>query len=947
MANKKINQLDTRTGAALTDLSLVGDPTSGTSFKLTIQDISVLMGVPGKYNQPTGTIAQYIRGDGSLATFPTLTGYVPYTGATTNVDLGTHRILAQYATIASSGSGDTFTLNHSSGSGIGLNITKGGSGEGLYINKTSGSGNAATIIGTLNATTFVKSGGTSSQFLKADGSVDSSTYVGGSGTSGQIAYWNGTNGQTGTSFFTTTGSTITINRADDNYANAYLSIGNNNANLRFFLGGDQARISIGNRLNFDANVNMMSNKGIILSNVGIYTSNSRTAMLVAENNDVSGTRTSAVTLGESLANAIQNTTILGAFLNWRTGLTINSQSRLDGQSTNLGFIGSYFGQTITAPANNSFLAGVVIRPTFTNGAFTGITNIALGIENSIGYSIYQLGSAANYLAANLLLGSSVDGGQRLQVYGNTFIKGSGTDGSTFPLLIQNNNSVTSFSVNGTGTTIVTAPTNTEDNNLLFNIVRPNAGKIVTIRDRASIEIGNNNFIYPTTGDANATISRSTSGLFIGQTDGSTTTEGVWNLSLGRPNNINNNALVAVDGGLVQVIGQFNPTSGSAVFTSFKIRPTINQTGGANGITRGLFIEPSLAAAANWRSIEWSNNSGWGLYGAGTAANYFGGSLGIGSTSLSVVNFRNQKTISGGVTSYANLTDGIVQQAVTSNAFYYATEVATVNIAFTLPNLYHYRSAQGTFGASSTVTNQFGFYVDSSLISATNDYGFYGGIPNGTNRWNLYMNGDADNYLRGKLLINTTTISTFNLDVNGTARVSGDLTLATNAAKINGSTSGNILVISNPAGTRSVVINQNGGILLDREYVSAPYFLTGSTQYRDLSMTSLGSSGLVLYDGGTGDMALKSGQNRNLILDAGQGIGGNRAVVLTSTYPVVGTSYPAKLVIESTTQGFLPSRMTTTQKTSIASPVAGLIVYDTTLNKLCVHNGTTWETITSV
>ena len=35
-----------------------------------------------------GTTAQYIRGDGSLATFPSLTGYVPYTGATQNVDLG-------------------------------------------------------------------------------------------------------------------------------------------------------------------------------------------------------------------------------------------------------------------------------------------------------------------------------------------------------------------------------------------------------------------------------------------------------------------------------------------------------------------------------------------------------------------------------------------------------------------------------------------------------------------------------------------------------------------------------------------------------------------------------------------------------------------------------------------------------------------------------------------
>jgi len=86
-------------------------------------------------------------------------------------------LIGTTGSFSSSGSGDTFTIGHTSGSGIALNITKNGNGEGLYINKASGSGNAATIIGTLNATTLVKSGGTASQFLKADGSVDSSTYA--------------------------------------------------------------------------------------------------------------------------------------------------------------------------------------------------------------------------------------------------------------------------------------------------------------------------------------------------------------------------------------------------------------------------------------------------------------------------------------------------------------------------------------------------------------------------------------------------------------------------------------------------------------------------------------------------------------------------------------------------------------------------------------------------
>ena len=56
--------------------------------------------------------------------------------------------------------------------------------------------------------------------------------------------------------------------------------------------------------------------------------------------------------------------------------------------------------------------------------------------------------------------------------------------------------------------------------------------------------------------------------------------------------------------------------------------------------------------------------------------------------------------------------------------------------------------------------------------------------------------------------------------------------------------------------------------------------------------------------------------------------------------------PASVVLEcrSTTQGFLPPRMTTTQKNAIASPATGLMVYDTTLNLISVYNGTTWITL---
>jgi nitrogen fixation protein len=53
----------------------------------------------GKFDDPTGTTLQYLRGDGSLAAFPSLTGYVPYSGATSAVNLGEYGISAGQFTL--------------------------------------------------------------------------------------------------------------------------------------------------------------------------------------------------------------------------------------------------------------------------------------------------------------------------------------------------------------------------------------------------------------------------------------------------------------------------------------------------------------------------------------------------------------------------------------------------------------------------------------------------------------------------------------------------------------------------------------------------------------------------------------------------------------------------------------------------------------------------------
>ena len=51
---------------------------------------------------------------------------------------------------------------------------------------------------------------------------------------------------------------------------------------------------------------------------------------------------------------------------------------------------------------------------------------------------------------------------------------------------------------------------------------------------------------------------------------------------------------------------------------------------------------------------------------------------------------------------------------------------------------------------------------------------------------------------------------------------------------------------------------------------------------------------------------------------------------------------AVLEVSSTTQGFLPPRMTGTQRDAIESPASGLIIYNTTTNKAQCYNGTSWN-----
>ena len=138
-----------------------------------------------------------------------------------------------------------------------------------------------------------------------------------------------------------------------------------------------------------------------------------------------------------------------------------------------------------------------------------------------------------------------------------------------------------------------------------------------------------------------------------------------------------------------------------------------------------------------------------------------GNLGVGGTAQANIRVHalgDFAVLGGNANSTAFGATGTVPTSITSTARGFYTSLTTA-ASFTLSNLYHFQASNVNVGAGATVTNQIGFLVGSGLNTATNNYGFYSDIASGSNRWNFYANGTADNYFAGNVGIGTATPGT--------------------------------------------------------------------------------------------------------------------------------------------------------------------------------------------
>ncbi|MFA4826457.1 MAG: hypothetical protein WC593_15005 [Methanoregula sp.] len=110
----------------------------------------------------------------------------------------------------------------------------------------------------------------------------------------------------------------------------------------------------------------------------------------------------------------------------------------------------------------------------------------------------------------------------------------------------------------------------------------------------------------------------------------------------------------------------------------------------------------------------------------------------------------------------------------------------------------------------------------------------------------------------------------------------------------------------------------------------------------------GNFGVGIWHGATQQATF---YNRGLILGSYVAAGNDPPAdgAIISGAVGIGTAAPngaALLNLSSTTKGFLPPVMTTAQKNAVATPPAGLMIFDSNLAKLCVYTGAAWETIVS-
>jgi hypothetical protein len=786
---------------------------------------------------------------------------------------------------------------------------------------------AASINGSLTATSFIKSGGTSTQYLMADGSVSTLTNpITGTGTTNTLPKFTGASAL-GNSNITDTGSLITL--GSGTYIGGQLGIGTssfgvhslslslplqNSATIYGLLANGEVQSTATNAVNYVGTISSTAAGSYTVPIIRHYIANggtfgagstvstqvgydvNSTMIGATANYGFRGRLASATGAFNIYMDGTANNYIAGSLGIGSTAITgynLFISKNITGATTSYGIrsrgiiqsdvtsIASYYDSTSETQATSFTLANLyhfrAQQATF--GAGSTVTtqvgfiaaNTLVGATNNYGfqgvissslnnYNLYNSGTAKNYMSGDLGIGSLagyVSSGPILTTTltngGTGYVDGTytdvlsalGTSNGTSALftVVVSGGIVTSATLTWGGANYRVGDTLDISNTLLGGT---GSGLVITVAtvDSSQLKVSNINGgdITLNRVDSTTVANDNIGSIKFEHNDGSTKASGLqakisafgssaagYGAYLSFFTKAASTGATLVEGlRILPDANVFIPTTALGIGTSslvgYAVRVTKTMGGTASPIgfsSEGTIQSDATSLPIYFRSISSTaaasfttstiigyeaeqgtfgagsvvtnqygfrakstlvgatNNYGfigqipaqantWNLYMSGTANNYMAGSLGIGTTSLAGYNLAVHKTITGATSAFTVSVQAAIQSDVTGSANIYFSQPGTQATTFTLPALRHFHASQGIIGAGSTLTDQMGFFASSTLIGGTNNYGFRGQVPSGTNRWNLYMDGAASNYLNGTTLIGSTTDngSGAKLQVNG-------------------------------------------------------------------------------------------------------------------------------------------------------------------------------------
>ena len=358
------------------------------------------------------------------------------------------------------------------------------------------------------------------------------------------------------------------------------------------------------------------------------------------------------------------------------------------------------------------------------------------------------------------------------------------------------------------------------------------------------------------------------------------------------------------------------TSGAATYSAGVLNVpnyTLAGLGGVSGtgITGQVSYWSGASAQAGTNNLFWdaaTNRLGVNINTPSTALHVVGngfinGRLGVGTSTLTSHGLHVGANISGAAISYGVLQSGTVQAGVSTLAAGYENQV---NIAdgLTANAYHHFRAVQNTLGAGATLAFQAGFFVTSTLTSATNNYGFYGNMPSGTGSWNIFMAGAGNNYMAGNLLLGNSSDTTEKLQVTGTAKITGATSIG-GALNVTGAISAG----SGPSNFAGVIRATNTGIPTTGAGVEIGYvttssigFITSASRDGTAAYTALNINGLTLSLNTASNGAVNFGTG-NAVIPGKVRSGASSG---TSAYINIGINSTAEAQFNLATSGFTPT-----------------------------------------